>query len=64
MNSSVAPDRPQRGEALRPATAGRSWRTTFGLACVAAMTRMTPAPTVRVGEGSMTMKLPVERFVV
>ena len=39
------PRRPQRGVAVGPGQAPR-WRTTLGLACVVAMTRMTPAPAV------------------
>ena len=39
------------------------WRTTFGLACVVAMTRITPAPDVAFVWASMMMKLPVVRLV-
>ena len=63
MNRSVAPVVPSA--AKRSARVSRPpWRTTLGLAWVVAMTRMTPAPTVALVDGSMTMKLPVVRLVV
>ena len=63
VNRSVPPGGPSA--AKRSARESRPpWRTTFGLAWVVAITRMTPAPTVPLVDESMTMKLPVARFVV
>jgi hypothetical protein len=63
VNRTVPPAAP-RAAKRSPRESRPPWRTTFGLACVVAITRMTPAPAVALVEGSMTMKLPVVRFVV
>ena len=63
VNSTVPPAEP-RAAKRSPRESRPPWRTTFGLACVEAITRMTPAPTVPLVDGSIMMKLPIVRLVV